>query len=402
MSTEVQPIEVVWLKRDARLHDHGPLALVSQSTNPFVVLYLYEPDQLQAPTVHGSHIRFYNEGLRELDDKLSGMRRPSSEGGAQSKDLCAITSCYANAVETLTALHRNRPIGRLLAHEETGHFASYQRDRRVRRWCKENGVRCIELNQSGVTRRLKDRDDFSAKLNEFLGKAQYPTADPARIRQRLLTSTELNLPNSCGILNPEDISEIPEEDRADRKERQRGGETEAMAILETFLRRRAQEYQKGISSPNTSWSSCSRLSPYLAWGQISVRHVVQATKKRQAEIKAQRAAGAPISGDWGRSLGAFLSRMHWRSHFMQKLEVEPLIEKRAMHPAYNHLRRQEGDWNQEYYEAWAEGRTGFPFVDACMRCLINCGWINFRMRAMVVSFAAYNLWLDWRNFDSAL
>ena len=168
-------------------------------------------------------------------------------------------------------------------------------------------------------------------------------------------------------------------------------------MLNSFLSRRAQSYQKGISSPNSSWHSCSRLSPYLTWGQISVRHVVQATKQRQAEIKRQR-----ISGDWGRSLGAFLSRMHWRSHFMQKLEDEPLIEKKAMHTAYNHLRRQEGDWNQQYFEAWVEGRTGFPFVDACMRCLINCGWINFRMRAMVVSFAAYNLWLDWRRFDAPL
>ncbi len=391
MSTEV-PIDVVWLKRDARLHDHGPFSTVSQSASPFVVLYLYEPDQVMLQTVHGSHIRFYNEGLRELDDKLSGVMRPGP-----AKDLRAITACYANAVETLTALHRKRPIGRLLAHEETGHFASYQRDRRVRRWCKDHGVRYIELNQCGVTRRLKDRDDFSAKLDEFLGKAQYTTPDPDRIRQRLLTSTDLNLPKSCGILNPEDISEIPEEHRADRKDRQKGGETEALAILHSFLSRRAQSYQKGISSPNTSWTSCSRLSPYLAWGQISVRHVVQATKQRQAEIKRQR-----ISGDWGRSLGAFLSRMHWRSHFMQKLEDEPLIEKRAMHPAYNHLRRQEGDWNQQYFEAWVEGRTGFPFVDACMRCLIHCGWINFRMRAMVVSFAAYNLWLDWRRFDAPL
>ena len=398
MSTEA-PIDVVWLKRDVRLTDHGPLSTISQSTSPFVVLYLYEPDQLLLQTVHGSHIRFYNEGLRELDDKLSGVMRPgpASEIGAQARDLRAITACYSNAVETLMALHRIRPIGRLLAHEETGHFASYQRDRRVRRWCKDNGVRCIELNQSGVTRRLKDRDDFSAKLNDFLGKAQYTTPDPDRIRQRLLTSTDLNLPKSCGILNPEDISEIPEEHRADRKDRQKGGETEALAILHSFLSRRAQSYQKGISSPNTSWSSCSRLSPYLAWGQISVRHVVQATKQRQAEIK-----GQVISGEWGRSLGAFLSRMHWRSHFMQKLEDEPLIEKRAMHPAYNHLRRQEGDWNQQYFEAWVEGRTGFPFVDACMRCLIHCGWINFRMRAMVVSFAAYNLWLDWRRFDAPL
>lgn len=66
------------------------------------------------------------------------------------------------------------------------------------------------------------------------------------------------------------------------------------------------------------------------------------------------------------------------------------------------LRRQPDDFCQEYYDAWCQGRTGFPFVDACMRCLIDCGWLNFRMRAMLVSFATYNLWLDWKKIAGHL
>ena len=361
-------LDVIWLKRDVRLHDHAAFSAVAGSTNPFIVLYLYEPDQLQQPTVHGSHIKFYNEGLIELDGKLSGFAPVTSrnmENGSDDNDgvhkestkaineLHAITVCYANCVATLMGLHQIHPIGRLLAHEETGHFASYQRDRRVRRWCKENNIKCVEFQQSGAIRRLKDRDDFSAKLNAFLGKPQYPTVDPAQIRSRLIT--DIDLPGRCGILNPLDISEIPEEHTGDRDERQKGGENAALDILKSFLYRRGEQYQKGISSPNSSWSSCSRLSPYLAWGQVSLRRVVQATKQRQAEIKEQRAVGVPLNGGWGRALGAFLSRLHWRSHFIQKLETEPLVEKRAMHPAYQHLRRQDGDWNQYFYDAWAAG-----------------------------------------------
>jgi len=52
--------------------------------------------------------------------------------------------------------------------------------------------------------------------------------------------------------------------------------------------------------------------------------------------------------------------------------------------------------------AWKEGRTGYPFIDACMRALKVRGWINFRMRAMLVSFASYHLWLDWRLFKDWL
>lgn len=66
-----------------------------------------------------------------------------------------------------------------------------------------------------------------------------------------------------------------------------------------------------------------------------------------------------------------------------------------MHPAFEGMREAEHD--EEYYQAWMEGRTGYPFVDACMRNLIHEGWITFRMRAMLVSFASYQLWLDWRK-----
>lgn len=396
------PIDVVWLKRDVRLHDHGPFSEVNKSTNKFIVLYLYEPNQLAHDTVHGSHIHLINEGLIELDSKLSG--RASNESGESvnaQKQLHAITVCYANCVETLMAIHRIHPIGRILAHEETGNYASYQRDRLVRKWCRENDVACIEYHQTGVTRRLRDRDQFSAKLSAFLNQPQYDSIvalDLVRTRSRLLTDVALSS-RVHTILPPSDLEEIPAEQSGDRQERQKGGERGALLTLDTFLYHRGERYQKGISSPNSSWSSCSRLSPYLAWGHVSLRRVVQETKKRQAEIKAYRATGAPVSGinNWGRSLGAFLSRMHWRSHFIQKLEMEPLIEKRDMHPAYQPLRRQAGDWNPVYYEAWASGRTGFPFVDACMRCLHRHGWLNFRMRAMIVSFAVWNLWLDWKK-----
>ena len=80
---------------------------------------------------------------------------------------------------------------------------------------------------------------------------------------------------------------------------------------------------------------------------------------------------------------------------MQKLEDEPEIEFRNFNRAYDGLR--EDEFNDEYFEAWCHGRTGYPMVDACMRALHQTGWINFRMRAMLVSFASYHLWLHWRQ-----
>jgi deoxyribodipyrimidine photo-lyase len=96
-----------------------------------------------------------------------------------------------------------------------------------------------------------------------------------------------------------------------------------------------------------------------------------------------------------RAIGAFVERLHWHCHFIQKLESQPDLEVRNAHPAYDGLR--DGPADAATLAAWARGETGWPLVDACMRALIATGWINFRMRAMLVAVASYHLWLPWRD-----
>ena len=381
-------MDVVWLKKDVRLRDHGPLAEIAQSMNPFLILYLYEPDQLSEPTVHGSHIQVVNEGLIDLDQQLCDH---------QGRDFVALTVCHAEAVNTLIEIHRQHRIGRLLAHEETGHFKSFERDIAVRKWCKSNDVFLVEYQQSGVQRGFKQRNDITKRLNTFLGRSLYPTPNMSLIRHRLVHS--IQLPSQCQApIALEELVEIPLEHRVDRPDRQRGGERTAMDFLDSFVGQRSLRFSTGISSPNTAWTSCSRLSIYLTWGHISLRSVVQAMKSRQEVLRVQQDQNGPSNNRlWLRSLFTFSSRLYGRAHCIQQLESEPMMEKRDLCHAYQILRRQEGDWNEQYYQAWATGNTGFPFVDACMRCLHQYGWMNFRMRAMLVSFATYNLWLDWKR-----
>ena len=454
-------MDVIWFKRDVRLHDHAPLYSVisdRESTNPVCLLYLYEPNQLIDPTVHGSHIALINEGLVDLDQQFSSISSVSLET-AQAADkgqnglatctvevgngttctcttqskaaanhvLRYLTVCYGNAVPVLREIHAKHTIRRLLAHEETGHYASYQRDRHVRKWCKEQSIPFREYPQSGVTRRLANRDDFSNKLKAFLEQPQHPSDDVNSLKKHLIPrirQLEIVADASLSAINssPTDqtniassdtldtsrssiqttkaaflteLEEIPLEHRVDRPSRQRGGERAALLTLQSFLEQRGEGYSAGISSPLSSWTSCSRLSVFLSWGHMSLRRAYQATKERQEQLKRDNNTGT--TGTWRKSLAAFQSRLHWRSHFIQKLESDPLIEKRDLHPSYQPLRRQPGDWNEAYYQAWATGKTGYPFVDACMQCLLQTGWLNFRMRAMLVSFATYNLWLDWKR-----
>jgi deoxyribodipyrimidine photo-lyase len=127
----------------------------------------------------------------------------------------------------------------------------------------------------------------------------------------------------------------------------------------------------------------------LAFGTISMREAFQAASRAQAR---HLAAGDTV---YAASISSFLARLHWHCHFIQKLEDEPEIQIRNMHFAYDGLRPQRSE-DAALAQAWIEGCTGFPFVDACMRSLEAKGWLNFRMRAMTMSFASYHLWLDWR------
>jgi deoxyribodipyrimidine photo-lyase len=171
-----------------------------------------------------------------------------------------------------------------------------------------------------------------------------------------------------------------------------GGERAAWAALDSFLDGRGRDYRRTMSSPLTATDGCSRLSAHLAFGTISMRCVHQATEARIAATADRRLA-------YG--LRGFASRLRWHCHFMQKLEDEPAIEWRNVARTADGLRPGDGlhedDIDQERLQAWCEGRTGYPMVDACMRQLRATGWLNFRMRAMLVSFAAYHLWLHWRE-----
>ncbi|MFM7800821.1 MAG: FAD-binding domain-containing protein [Limnohabitans sp.] len=118
-----------------------------------------------------------------------------------------------------------------------------------------------------------------------------------------------------------------------------------------------------------------------------MREVVQYTRSHIAALPPQ--ASRQSAG-----LSAFLSRLYWHCHFIQKLESEPSIECQNMHRGYDGLR--ENDFSTSHFEALQQGKTGWPMVDACVIMLKETGWLNFRMRAMLVSVAAYPLWLHWR------
>lgn len=361
-------IHIVWFKRDLRVHDHAALSAAVASGRPVLPLYIFEPELWQLPEHSARQFDFLTESLAELDAALR-------ERGTR------LTVLTGRAVDILSRLHVRHGIAALHAHEETGLQWTFDRDRAVRRWARHSGIPFHEYPQHGVIRGLRDRDGWAARWERQMRAPRHAAPDhiaPLGIdSDPWPTAADMDLaPDPC-------------------PDRQPGGRSHGVELLRSFLSDRGRLYRREMSSPLTAFDACSRLSPHLAFGTVSIREAAQAAWKARERWRAEG------DTDFAQSIHSFTGRLHWHCHFIQKLESETEIERRNLHPAYDGLRPQVGT-DHPLLQAWSEGKTGFPFVDACMRSLNATGWINFRMRAMLMAFASYHLWLDWKTPAEAL
>ena len=374
------PLQIVWFKRDLRLHDH-PALVAAAARGPVLGLVVFEPSLWALPDASGRHAAFYADSLHDLLRAARTVNLPMMVEAAEMPEL-------------LERLRHSVGSFVLHSHEETGNWASFQRDRAVLAWCRTHHIDWHQLPQNGVVRALGSRDDWSrlhdARMSAPVLAPPRFVALPARVVSGL--SGALSSSAAAAALRPwralADTDPCPG--------RQQGGREQGLELLRTFLAGRGASYRLHMSSPGTAEHSCSRLSAHLAWGTLSVREVLASLWRARSHWQLEN--GHPQQRSMLASLKSFESRLHWRCHFMQKLESEPELEFRCLHPATRGLRN-EGALSaleSARLAAWREGRTGFAFVDACMRSLASTGWINFRMRAMLTSFASQHLWLHWK------
>ncbi len=356
---EKQDIAIVWFKRDLRLTDHEPLFLAQQQGLPILLLYCFEPSVMHYDDSDTRHWRFVYQSLQDMQSKLDGIH-------------ARIHVFQQEVIPVFEALNQQYTIKAIFSHQEIGNKITYDRDLAVKEYCSINNIAWKESRHNGVIRKLKSRKEWQQRWKETM----------------LETHKTVDLPSLKTILLDDAIYENikgPELDTAIRTPHpsfQHGGETLAWKYLKSFLSERYVNYSKYISKPALSRKGCSRISPYLSYGNISMRMVFQHTAQHYALASNKRA------------LSNFISRLHWHCHFMQKFEDECRMEFHNINSAYDTIVKPR---NEAYIKAWQEGKTGVPIVDACMRCLVETGYINFRMRAMVVSFFVFNLWQDWRD-----
>ncbi len=365
------PHALVWFKRDLRTADHAPLLAAAASGRPVLPVYVVEPALWQQDDASARQWAVFREALLELRAELARLGAP-------------LQVLRGDAVEVFAALHRVHGLVEVHAYEETGNAWTFARDRRVCAWLREAGVPFIEHPNGSTVRRLKRRDGWARHWEGHNGDDPLPA--PLALRPAIDANAGAS-PNVLADLRCEALPEAPDLGLPDDAcpGRQPGGRASALRLLDSFVAGRGANYSRGMSSPISAPKVCSRLSVHFATGTLSIREAVAASRTAQWAGR-----GTPA-----RALQSFESRLHWQGHFMQKLESEPAIEFRNTHRGFDGLR--EGDFDAAAFDAWRGGTTGWPFVDACMRMLIATGWINFRMRAMLVAIASYHLWLHWRD-----
>ena len=350
---------LVWLKRDLRLQDHAPLHAARSAGSPVLLLYCFESELLSDPHYSDRHWRFVWESLEDLRRSL-GPRA------------CALHVCLGDSREIFTALLQDRQLQRIYSYEETGLAKTFARDRDVAAILQKQGIPWVEFPANGVQRGRRNRKGWNRDWGRQMNRPQ----DVVDITKLGGDSKDLQR-----TLEPFYLQDVPKSWQSKDHGFQKGGERSAQKTLKDFLENRVPGYARNISKPLASRESCSRLSPYLAWGNLSIRQVYQALEAAQNRRGPSRA------------LQAFESRLHWHCHFIQKFEMECRMEREDINRGYlAHAK----PLHPERVKAWAEGNTGYPLIDASMRCLAATGYINFRSRAMLVSFLTHHLWQDWR------
>ncbi|MFK7860529.1 MAG: deoxyribodipyrimidine photo-lyase/cryptochrome family protein [Granulosicoccus sp.] len=368
-----------WVKRDFRLDDNDALRAAIDQCEYVNALFIVEPSLCKAQETSLFHYRAWQQAAEHLGSRLQ-------KAGGVLHVICG------EAVDVLDTLKRTTGFDALFSHEETGSNVTFTRDLAVKRWAARNRIHWQQEHQNGVIRGLTDRDKRQPVIRERL-MGTPPSAAPVSINGWPLDTAAGEPANTDSKQWPafETLSGRASDPRIRLTDTQTITEEHASDVLHDFLNYRGIAYSGGISSPNTAFDAGSRLSAHLAWGTISLRRVFHATRERERELAK---SSAPDVWQWRKSLKAFQSRLHWHDHFIQRLESAPSMEFEALNPAYKDLGY--GD-NQQLLDAWQNGQTGLPLIDASMRCLAATGFLNFRMRAMVVSTGCFGMAQSWKS-----
>ena len=357
-------IVVVWLKRDLRLHDNEAIYNALNSGHKVLLVYVFEPSLQNDSHYSIRHWNFIKQSITDINQELK----------SYNTKVLAVSS---EVIPFFSYLQTRYKIVRVYSHQETGLLKTYNRDKTFRRFCSNNSIQWIENVNNGVFRGDHKREEWKEDWEIYMSSPQFNTVCNhyhSLLKTEIIDNISQNL--SVISLRTEVTPNL-----------QKGGRSIGLRYMKSFFEDRYINYAKFISKPSKSIESCSRLSPYLAWGNLSVREVYQYAKIFRKDALNKKA------------IDIFISRLRWQAHFIQKFEMECVMENENINKSFRKLKK---NISIKYQDAWKKGQTGIPIIDACMRCLKTTGYLNFKMRTMIVSFFTQNLWQPWQEASKYL
>jgi deoxyribodipyrimidine photo-lyase len=348
---------LVWLRRDLRIHDHPALRAAVEAGAGVVPVFCFDDGLLKGRHASGARTQFLLESLAELDRALQArgsrlyVRRgpPQRELPALAREIGA-RSVHFSADVSPFALRRQAQVTRALGDAGVDAIA-------------HPGVFAVDHLEPIRTGAGEPYTVFTPFYRTWLEQPRravlgaprsLPGPDKAASAGELPRLRELGLEQECS-------------------DPMAGGEPAGREALGHFLAAPVDGYEEGRDS--LTGQSVSRLSPYLHFGCISAREV---------ETRIPDGPGGV----------AFRRQICWRDFYAHVLGHFPANARSEHQQRYRGRIR----WShaEKRFEAWCEGRTGYPVVDAGMRQLRREGWMHNRARVLVGSFLTKDLGIDWR------
>ncbi|TVS16368.1 MAG: deoxyribodipyrimidine photo-lyase [Gammaproteobacteria bacterium] len=365
----METLELVWFRNDLRCRDQSALARAREQ-GPVVAVYCFCPEQLARHGVGGNRIAFLLRCLKALRKELDDLGMP----------LKVLRCPTFDAVpKGLLSLARTIGARRLWFNDE------YPVNERLR----DSGVEDIFAG-AGIDI-VRGSDTVIRAPGTVLTQAGTPYTVFTPFRRRWLES-----------IHPEDLAPLPRPRRQTRPDISSddipdlpsgcevqapadmwpGGEDEALKRLERFVDVGLEGYREQRDFP--AMDGTSTLSPWLSVGAVSPRQCLHAALECNDGRLDGGSAGATT----------WITELIWREFYRHVTAAFPHVSRgQAFRPDYDAMQ-----WraDPEQFDAWREGRTGYPLVDAAMRQLAQTGWMHNRLRMVVAMFLSKNLLLDWR------
>ena len=364
---------IVWCRNDLRIHDNPALFRAAEDKKGVLAVYFICRDFIKDHAMAPARVDFTRRHLIELSQDLAALNIPLLIFNVEK-----ITEILPHLQRTI----REYNIQQLFLNAEYP-LDEFKRDKQIADSLRAQGITLKRFHDRviippGMIRNGKGEayKVFTAFKNNWLQQAR-------ALALKSLGKPEKQPQHTCAYLTSEAINQLFKGlELRDLSTLWAAGEREASKRLTRFIQHHIEDYQTARDFPQQMGTS--QLSPYLAIGSISPRQCIAAALHAN---KGELDSGNPGITTW-------ISELIWRDFYQHVVVDFPDVCKfKAMQ---THTEAFPWRYDQRLFDAWCNGETGIPIVDAAMLQLKETGWMHNRLRMIVAMFLTKNLQIDWR------